>query len=416
MKKLLKLMIFLFVFTFVGLLMVEGQAMARTEIEFWTIDLKAPFGDYFERMISTYEEENSEIEIVWKDFPYAAVQEKLLSSITGGDAPDVVNLSTEMARPLMEKNALTPVNKVDPDYEDTYFEGIWEAGEYEENVFAFPWYLSTQVIMYNEDIFEEAGLDVDDPPETMDEIKEYARQVKENTDKNGFIPQIRLYQDFLKNGIPLFEDEEQTEVGFETKEAVEIVQWYLDLIEEDIVTIEQIRDGYEEAVQRFMSGDLAMLITGPQFLSRVKENAPDVYDNVRVAEMPRGDADIINAAAMNVVIPRTSDHLDEAAEFAHFITGDYAQLEFAKEANVLPSAKEAAEDDYFMSEGDTPEDEARRISARQLEWAEDMTITAPNSNKLIDAIDEEFEKAYYGEITAEQAVKNMAKRWRKNIK
>ncbi|GAG36514.1 unnamed protein product, partial [marine sediment metagenome] len=39
--------------------------------------------------------------------------------------------------------------------------------------------VSTVLLYYNRDHFEAAGLDPDDPPETLDEVAEYARQIKE---------------------------------------------------------------------------------------------------------------------------------------------------------------------------------------------------------------------------------------------
>ena len=404
------------IISFILILAISGWGMATrveavSEIEFWTINLQPTFNDYFNRMIEQYESENIGVKIVWKDLPFAAIQQKLLSSMAGGVSPDVVNLSTEMTRPLIEKKALVAIDQINPNFADTYFAGIWQAGEYHGHVYAFPWYVSTKVIMYNQEIFAAAGLDPEKPPKTMDDIKEFSRQIKDKTGINGFIPHIRMYNEFVSHGIPLFSDEEQREVAFNTKEAVAVVQWYLDLINEDIITIEDIRGGYNEAIQRYMSGNLGMLITGPQFLSRIKTNAPDIYENTRVAHLPLGKAKVINAAAMNVVIPKTSKNPQEAADFAYFITGDYAQLEFSKIVNILPSAIKAAQDDFFTAGDNTPEGIARRISAEQLQWARDMTITAKNSSKLIKAIDEEFEKAYYGKITAEEAVANMAGRW-----
>ena len=46
----------------------------KTKIEFWTIDLKANFEDYFKTMIANYEKENPDVEVNWTDIPYADMQ------------------------------------------------------------------------------------------------------------------------------------------------------------------------------------------------------------------------------------------------------------------------------------------------------------------------------------------------------
>ena len=84
---------------------------SKTTIEFWTIDLKANFEDYFKTMIANYEKENPNVEVNWTDIPYADMQSKLVAAVAGGTAPDVVNLNTQFALTLAGKGALVDLNK-----------------------------------------------------------------------------------------------------------------------------------------------------------------------------------------------------------------------------------------------------------------------------------------------------------------
>src|SRR5699024_5316157 len=85
----------------------------------------------------------------------------------------------------------------------------------------------------------------------------------------------------------------------------------------------------------------------PQFLTQVKENAPDVYENTEVAEVFLGESGKINLTAQGLVIPEGSDHQDAAIELAKFITNAENEVEFAKQTPVFPSIKEALDDPYF---------------------------------------------------------------------
>ena len=71
----------------------DKSSSKNVTLDFWTIDLKATFGDFFNDLISKYEEENKGVKINWTDIPYADVQSKLVAAVAGGTAPDVVNLS-----------------------------------------------------------------------------------------------------------------------------------------------------------------------------------------------------------------------------------------------------------------------------------------------------------------------------------
>ena len=74
----------------------DNQASGEdVTIEFWTIDLKAAFGDFFNDMIAQYESENPGVTVNWTDVPYGDIQSKLVTSVAGGAAPDVVNLNTQ---------------------------------------------------------------------------------------------------------------------------------------------------------------------------------------------------------------------------------------------------------------------------------------------------------------------------------
>ena len=71
---------------------------------------------------------------------------------------------------------------------------------------------------------------------------------------------------------------------------------------------------------------------------------------------------------MNLVIPESTDVEAAAIKFATYVTNDANQLEFAKQANVLPSTVEAMKDSYFseVSAESTPVEVARSVSASQL--------------------------------------------------
>ncbi|MFW5985843.1 MAG: ABC transporter substrate-binding protein [Halanaerobiales bacterium] len=394
----------------ITVLFISMSAYAeQTELEFWTINLSPRFDDYFYNMIDEYEQNNPGVRIVWEDVSFSAIKQKLLYNIAEGNSPDVVNLSTELARSLIQEALLLPINE---EYKDDYYPGLWQAGVFAGKSYAFPWYVSTKILIYNKDIFLVSGLDPSQPPATLKELADYGKVIKEKTGIYGFMPQIRLHHEFIRAGIPLFKGAGKKEPGFAGEKAEEIIRWYCDLKEEGVIPEETISDGFNMALARYMEGELGILITGPQFLDRIKEKAPDIYEVSGVAPLPHREKELLSAAVMNMVVPASSGHREVAVDFAHFITGDYAQLLFAKAANVLPSVTSAIKDDYFRIDKGELIDRARQISVKQLENAIDMTLAVPDADLLIKGIDEEFGRAFYGKISPETAVGNMERRWK----
>ncbi|MFW6269046.1 MAG: ABC transporter substrate-binding protein [Bacillota bacterium] len=403
----------LFLITIIFILIFTGVSAAEeVELEFWTINLSPRFDDYFKQMIDKYEADNPGITITWKDVSFSSVRQKLLYNIAEGNSPDVVNLSTELAWPLIQEEIILPISDINSEYEDDYFAGIWEAGVFKDKAYAFPWYVSTRILIYNKDIFMVSGLDPDSPPETVEELEEYAKIIKDKTGIYGFMPQIKLHHEFRKAGIPLFEGDKHMEPGFSEKKAEEIVRWYYELNQDGIIPEDTISEGVNLALERYVDEELGMLLIGPQFLPRIKEKDSYIYEISEVAAIPLREEEVLSAGVMNLAIPSSSKNPEEAAAFAHFITGEEAQLLFAERASVLPSVKAAVEVESIYNNKDELVKKAGQISISQLEKAVDMTLTVPESDLLLKVMDEQFARAFAGKITSEDAVKIMDEKWR----
>ncbi len=80
-------------------------------LQFWTISLQPTFTDFFNKLIETYQNDNKNVTVKWTDLPYDAIQNKLITAAAGGNAPDVVNLNTEMALTLAGKGILVNLEK-----------------------------------------------------------------------------------------------------------------------------------------------------------------------------------------------------------------------------------------------------------------------------------------------------------------
>ncbi|RCW81802.1 carbohydrate ABC transporter substrate-binding protein (CUT1 family) [Halanaerobium sp. DL-01] len=384
----------------------------KTEIEFWTINLSPRFDEYFENLIENYERENPDINIIWEDNSFSAVKQKLLYRMAEDRSPDVVNLSPELMTSLVKEDLLYPVSNFDKDFSQDYYQGLWEVGVFNGKSYAFPWYLSTQIMMYNKEIFMFAGIEENDYPKNIDELKLTAEKIKENTGIYGFMPQIKIHHEFIKAGIELYTEKNgRIMPAFNTKKAVEILRWYQNLMQKDLIPADTLTGGYNLALERYINGELGILITGPQFIDKIKEESPYIYDVTAAAPLVLREGEKISAALMNVVIPKKSKNPEKAAEFAHYLTGAEAQQEFAEKANVLSSAKNAGGEDLKNKNGDLLKSAVREISKKQLKKAVDMTLKLPQADELIRVMDIEFGRAVKSKNTAEEAVNRMEKGW-----
>lgn len=398
-------------------LLAVGFASARTTIEFWTMSLTPNFTEYLEDIVARYEAQNPGVTVIWKDIPHTTLREQFLAAAASGDVPDVVNFPSAWTVAMAQRGVLHSVDDViSAEDRALYFEGILNSTRWNDKVWALPWYVTPDMLFVNEDIFTQAGLSVDNPPKTWDEAIEYARTIRRRTGVYGFSPNFILDNILSRNDIPLLT--ETGAVGFNNDEAVELLaKWvraYNDgLVPPDVVT--NVRAGELDGVQRYQAGRLGMLITGPQFVSRVRDEAPAVYEKTVAVPLPVGKAGTSRAAVQNIAISKQSKAPDVAADFALFITNAENQLAFAKLVTIFPSIIEAANDPFFTEGGDTPDDQARLIAAADLQKIDATPTDLPDSGRMIQILDDAMTNALLGVKSPRQAIEDAAKDWDKII-
>ncbi|MBI2265458.1 MAG: sugar ABC transporter substrate-binding protein [Armatimonadetes bacterium] len=363
-------------------------------------------------MMDRFERSNPDLRLEWVDVPINVVMPKLMASIAGGMAPDVVNLNSEFAMILAQNNALVDVDRAVPaKVRAAYFEGLWNAARFEGKNYAIPWYVSTSVVMINTGIFRKAGLDPARAPRTLEELAEFARIIRRETGLYGYMPAIKLLEDWQLNGIPIL-SEDRKHALFASPPAAARLDWYVSLYKEDTIPKETLIQGYQGALDRYKDGSLGMLVAGPQFLLKIRQDAPEVYENTVIAPLPRGRLGIVPAATMNLVVPKACRKREKAVKWALFLTNDENQLAFCKEVPLLPSVRKAAKDPFFLGGTGRPvEDAAIRVSIAQLPHARDLNLGLKQSQELGRALKEALESAMYGRMSSKEAIERASRKW-----
>jgi putative chitobiose transport system substrate-binding protein len=148
-----------------------------------------------------------------------------------------------------------------------------------------------------------------------------------------------------------------------------------------------------------MSGQLALIVTGANFLNMIKENAPVIYKNTIILPQLTGDTGLYDYSLMNFVIPKKAHNKEAALKFALYLTNENNQIEFAKLTTILPVNNYALNDSYFKdnaiysperkqyfenilhSDADI-QTKARYISAEQLNYLQPPLSNIRNKKEL----------------------------------
>jgi putative chitobiose transport system substrate-binding protein len=379
------------------------------------MQLKPTFDAYMAEAIAAFVKQNPGAQVEWVDVPWGDMESKILSTIAANNIPDVVNLNPQFASKLAQKKALVDMQiKLTPEEIAQYFPNIWKANQLSGVTFGLPWYVAIDVTIYNRDLFKKAGLDPERPPKTYAELATAAEKIKAKTGKYAFMLTMdgsQVLESMVQMGMQLLTNDGKA--GFNNAEGKAAFNYWVNLFQKQLIPREILNEGHRKAIELYQAGELAVLLTGPQFLKTVAQNAPDIAKVSDVAAQITGANGKKSAAVMNVVVPSAAKNIDLGVKFAVFLTNNQNQLNFSKVENSLPSTVKSATDPYFtyLGSGASTSDKARTISASQLAQSEVLIPPAKDLDKLRKIIYEELQLAMLNQKNADAAVATAAERW-----
>ena len=387
----------------------EGSAAGEggVTLSFWTLALTPTYTDFIQGLIDQYESEHPDIKIDWQDLPWDGIQDKFLTQTAGGNPPDIINIWSQLALTYGSKGALLDLeaNATD-EQKGIYLEAAYESACLGECVYAFPWYATPNITVYNKALFEQAG--ITEVPTTYDQVMDLAIDFKEKTGAYLFTP-ASVFHVFYSYGIPMLDDT-KTKATFDTPEALDLLEKLKELGDAGAIVSEPgTWDNWDNDRQLYANGKLGMILGGAQTVSRLKDEASaDIMENTAVNEAVLGPANVSGEAIMNLVVSSGSKNPDEAIAFANWITNDDNQLAFCKLTSIFPTTKKASEDPYFQSNMDTLEGQANYYASLSAQKATDMTLGIEQDEDVKREIDNIMDMIFASEITPQDALKEAA--------
>ncbi|WP_367113094.1 sugar ABC transporter substrate-binding protein [uncultured Tessaracoccus sp.] len=314
---------------------LEGQITFQT----WSLK-NEKFTPYFTKLVADFEKEHAGTKIKWVDQPGDGYEEKIQQQTTSKQLPDVVNIPPGMALPLAQIGAIVDLEDADAETLKRYGDGGVEAYTFDgvDGAYGYPWYLGSDLNWWNTKAFEDAGLDPEKLPTSTDELIEAARQMAKATGgKTPLISEAPGIETLGAAGIELYKD---GEFVFNTPEAAELVQQYVELYAAKAMPPEVLQSDYQGNSQLFMQGKVAWTTGSASFPVDLKKTAPSIAAVTKAT--PRFGTPPLFVQGLSV--SSGSKHPDLALAFAQYVTNNTNQVEFVKVAQgFLPGTKEANE-------------------------------------------------------------------------
>lgn len=391
-------------------------------IIFQTMQLRPNFDDYFIPLIEKYEKLHSDVKIEWMDAPGSEYETKLLTSFLAERSPDVINLPSESILDYVDKGLILSLDDLVTEEQVAEFVPTIfnDSAVFYDKIYALPWYASSVVMFINLNILEEAGLPREAPFHYYEDLPEFAKLIREKTDRKYGFFQIYTEAGSLRGmlmdaGVPLL-NADNTEAIFYTPQGVEVLKFWTDLYRNKLVPGEALVATHRQPIEYYKQGRLAILLTGPQFIGQIKSDSPEVYENTAIAPLPSWHADHgFNTVLHSIVVSSQTKHPQEAADFAQYVTNWESQLDFCKRVTILPSTVKSLEDPFFTHSDGSLEGQCRMISAIQIK--DSMVIRPlPDSRMLLTVLNQYTEAVATGEMEADEALKKAQEKWNAILK
>lgn len=181
-----------------GILGVLGLGLAQqtTLTFYYPVGVAGPLARFIEGYVNEFEKRNPNIKVnTVFGGNYEENQAKVVASIRAGNPPDTAILLSQQLYTLLAMDAIESFDAYmakDNDLKQAvqdFFPAFMMNSKLEGKVYSLPFQRSTPILYYNKEAFREAGLDPEKPPQTWDELVEYAKRLTKR-DSSG---QVQRY-------------------------------------------------------------------------------------------------------------------------------------------------------------------------------------------------------------------------------
>jgi len=337
----------------------------------------------FEDTVEAFEKANPDITVVGDETVWAA--DTIQSLIAGGTMPTTLDVPFTEIQALIARGQVAEIGAHLEESEtlSNLNPSVIDVVSTDDGVWGIPWGAYTMGLVYNRGLFEQAGLDPDNPPQSWEEVREAAKAIEANTDAQGFQTMTLentggwVLQAMSNAFGGSFENPDGTEATVDNDGTRAALEFYRDLRWEDNTFGSNFLLNYGDAHSALAAGQVGMMVAGADGYNNLVTNLGMAPEDFGVAPLPQADDGMgtLGGGTIAIFDPKASAEEVEAAtkwvEFWRFTK--FNDEEFAAE-----QAKTAAETDTAVGAPGLPVVDAA-IQDRYLEWVADY-INVPREN------------------------------------
>lgn len=293
-------------------------------------------------LIEAFMKENPDIiieSVVVTSGGYEALASKVLLANAAGTPPDVAQVGYSLINTMVESgNAieLGPFMAKDPKFsEKSLFPAMMDLGAYGDKQYLIPLGTSTPIMLYNKELFQQVGLNPENPPKSWAEV-EAASQILKDAGYNGVlwgwsITGNWILQTMIENAGGKLATPDSSVLMFNEEPGVKVMTYLQDLVKKGLMPVT------DQTLATFATGKLGMLIDS----SFQRVSTPNMTNfTVMFAPVPSldGSTPIVPAGGNGVMMFAQDAKKQEAAwRFLRFLTEETASMIIGEQSGYTPA-------------------------------------------------------------------------------
>lgn len=310
--------------------------------------------------------EKTGIKVEYSIVDWGQANTKYTLAMTGGECPDVADTFFAYSWVAIGGEERGPMNIDDVVEELGGTEGFFDFAKPECYVnghwVGLPWRGDTRIAMYNQSMFEEAG--ITEFPKSYDELVEVAKKLTTydangNVDRAGFLfgqGNGRFDQTFFAilagMGGSLM-NEDYTEFTIDSQATRDALHFMQDCLYVHNVMPSSILDPSHNATDTYSAGKAAIVLgVAPDTQKGMMNNAPQIGENTVGAVMPSktGEGPSSIAFAAPIVIFNATEHEGAAKEWVKYLFQTEGQLTLMEGTDCVSVWSDVLKQDLFASD------------------------------------------------------------------
>jgi N,N'-diacetylchitobiose transport system substrate-binding protein len=270
----------------------EGTGEGGT-VRLWLNGPDTP-DEVVEYAVSEFNKLHPDVKVQLERQQWTGIVERLTTSLSGSDSPDIVEFGNTQAQGFEAAGAVVDLTDKAADLgSDDFLQSLAEAGTYDGQLYAVPYYAGARIMIYRKDLFEASGIEI---PTTLEEMVAAGAQLKED---NADVPNFsgiylpgRNWQAAMsfvwEDGGDIATQEDGQWVGqLDSPESIEGLTFFKELFDTANAAPADADDANDYLA--FCAGEVGMMPAPgwkPGQITNEDDGCPDMEGNIGVFAMP----------------------------------------------------------------------------------------------------------------------------------